>query len=73
MGIFSQSHEMWLSIFALRAFSRALLTVIHTHIHKLMAVAAMQGVDQHRSSLGFSILPKDTSSCEQGNQTSDLL
>ena len=29
-------------------------TVIHTYIHTLMAVAAMQGADQHiRSSLGF--------------------
>ena len=35
-------------------------------IHTLMAVAAMQGADQHiRSSLGFSILPKDTLSCRQ--------
>ena len=32
-----------------------------------MAAAAMQGVDQHiRSSLGFSILPKDTSTCSPG-------
>ena len=32
-----------------------------------MAVAAMQGTNQHiRSSLGFSILPKDTSTCRQG-------
>ena len=30
-----------------------------------MVVAAMQGADQHiRSSLGFSILPKDTSTCD---------
>ena len=38
------------------------LTVIHTFIHMLMVVAAMQGADQQhiRSSLGFSILPKDT-------------
>ena len=37
------------------------LAVIHTYIHRPMAVAAMQGADQHiSSSLGFSILPKDT-------------
>ena len=40
---------------------------IHTYIHTLMAVAAMQGDDQHiRSSLGFSILPKDTLTCRPG-------
>ena len=39
------------------------LTVIHT----LTAMAAMQGADQHiRSSLGFSILPKDTSTRRPG-------
>ena len=43
-------------------FSRCIcpkrLTVIHTNIHTLMAVAATQGAYQHiRSSLGFSILP----------------
>ena len=32
-----------------------------------MVVAAMKGADQHiRSSLGFSILPKDTSTCRPG-------
>ena len=32
-----------------------------------MVVAAMQGADQHgRSSLGFSILPKDTLTCRPG-------
>ena len=32
-----------------------------------MGVAAMQGADQHiRSSLGFSVLPKDTSTCRPG-------
>ena len=32
-----------------------------------MVVAAMQGANQHiRSSLGFSILPKDTSTYRQG-------
>ena len=41
-----------------------------TVIHALMAVAAMQGADQHiRSGLGFSILPEDT---DQENRTSDL-
>ena len=48
-----------------RAFSRRfcpkLLTEIHTYIHTLIVVAAMQGADQHiRISLGFSILLKDT-------------
>ena len=39
------------------------LTVIHT----LMALGAMQGADQHiRSTLWFSILPKDTSTCRAG-------
>ena len=42
-------------------FSRCIcpkwLTVTHTYIHTLMAVAATQGANQHiRSSLGFSIL-----------------
>ena len=54
------------------AFSRCLfpmqLTVIHTYIHTLMVVAAMQGADQQiRSSLEFSILPKDTSTCRPGD------
>ena len=44
------------------AFDQKGLTVIHTYIHTLMSVAAMQSADQHiRSSLGFSILLKDTS------------
>ena len=44
------------------AFNQKGLTVIHTYIHTLMSVAAMQSADQHiRSSLGFSILLKDTS------------
>ena len=48
-----------------RAFSRH--TVIHTCIHTLMVVAAVQGADMHiRSSLGFSILPKDTSTGRPG-------
>ena len=33
---------------------------IRTYIHTLMAVAAVQGARHIRSSLGFSILPKDT-------------
>ena len=37
------------------------------YIHTLMVVAAMQGANQHiRSSLGFSILLKDTSTCRPG-------
>ena len=60
-----------------RAFSRGFcpkrLTVIHTDIHTLMAVAAMQGVDQHiRSSLGDQYLAQGHFA-DQGNQTSDLL
>ena len=36
----------------------------YTYIHTLMAVVAMQGANQHiRSSLGLSILLKDTSTC----------
>ena len=36
----------------------------NSYIHTLMVVTAMQGADQHiRSSLRFSILPKDTWSC----------
>ena len=43
-------------------------------IHTLMEVAAMQGADQHIwSSLEFSILPEDTSTCRPGesNQQND--
>ena len=54
--------------FTFRAFSRCLctkpLTINHTYISTLMAVAAMQGANQHiRSNLGFSILPNDTITC----------
>ena len=39
----------------------------YSYIHKPMAVAATQGADQHiRSSLGVSILPKDTLACRPG-------
>ena len=39
------------------AFCPKWLTVIHTYIHTLMAVAAMQGADQHiRSSFGVQYL-----------------
>ena len=51
----------------LRTFSRCFCPKRFTEIHTLMSVAAMQGAAQHiRSSLGFSILPKDTSPCEPG-------
>ena len=34
--------------------------IIHTNIHTLMAMAAMQGADQHiRSSLGFQYLAQE--------------
>ena len=61
----------------LRAFSECLcpkrLTVIQTYFHTLMVVAAMQGADQHiRSSLGFSILPKDTLACNPGESNQRL-
>ena len=51
--------------FTYRAFIRRFcpkwLSVIHTDIHTLIAVAAMQGAVQHiRSSWGSVILPKDT-------------
>ena len=43
-------------------------TYSNSCIHTLMAVmAAMKGADKHiKSSLGFSILPKDTSTCRLG-------
>ena len=48
----------------IRVFCPKRLTVTHTYIHTLMAVAAMQGADQHvRSSLGLSILGKNTWTC----------
>ena len=54
-----------ISIWALsRCFHPKRLAVIHTDVHTLMMAAAMQGANQHiRSRLGFSILPKDTSTC----------
>ena len=53
-----------------RRFCPKQLTVIHTYIYTLMAVAAVQGADQHiRSSLGFSVLPKDTSTCRPGESS----
>ena len=43
------------------------LTVIHTYIHTLLAVAAMQDTDHHiRSSWGFNILSEDTLTCRSG-------
>ena len=53
-----------------RAFIRHFLskaTYSNSYIHTPMVVAAMQDDDQHiRSSLEFSILPKDTSTCRPG-------
>ena len=50
-----------------RRFSPKWLAVIHTYFHTPIGVAATQGAAQHiRSSLGFSILPKDTSTCRPG-------
>ena len=51
------------------AFCPKRLTVIHLYIHALMAVAAIQGADQHiRNSSGDSILPKDTAWQGESNQ-----
>ena len=64
LAVFKWIEQMCLiCIFTLsRRFCPKQLTVIHTYIHTLMAVAATQSANQHiRSSLGFSILPKDTS------------
>ena len=42
-------------------------TGIHTYIHTLVAMGAVRGAGQHiRSSLRFSILPKDTWTCRPG-------
>ena len=67
---------LWYKTF-FRGFSRHFcpkrLTFVHTYIQTLMAVAVMQGADQHiRSSLGFSILPKGIWHAEQGNWTINL-
>ena len=43
------------------------VTDSYPYIHTLMVVAPMQGANQHiRSSLGYRILPKDTSTCRPG-------
>ena len=48
-------------------------TLIHTYTQTLMVVAAMQCADQYvRSSLGFSILPKDPSTGRDMNKTRTL-
>lgn len=40
------------------------LQLIHIYIYSLRAVPPMQGADQNiKSSLGFNIMPKDTSTC----------
>ena len=50
-----------------RSFCPKRLIDIHTNIHTLMVVAAMQGADQHiRRTLGFSISPKNMSTCRPG-------
>ena len=50
------------------------ITAMYTYIHTVMAVTAVQGDNQRiRSSLGFSILPKDSLTCRpRGNRTSSL-
>ena len=61
----------YIIIFTLsRSFCPKPLTAIHAYIHTLMVVAANQHI---RSSLRFSILPKDTLHSDQGSWTSDLL
>ena len=66
-------HNQWSLTVSLNL---SLTTISLDHVtmsSSLMVVAAMQGVDQRiRSSLGFSILPKDTLTCRLGNWTSDL-
>ena len=52
-----------------RSFGPKPLTVIHTYIHILMAVAANEHI---RSSLGFSIFLKDALHADQGSWTSNL-
>ena len=48
-------------------FLHKVAAVIRTDAHRMMAAAAMPGANQHiRSSLGFNILPKDTSTCRPG-------
>ena len=43
------------------------MTYNNSYIHTLKAEAAIQGADQHiRSSVGFSILLKDTLTCRTG-------
>ena len=54
------------SAFIQGALHSALHSPIHTHIHTPSAAKAMQGINQHiGSNLGFSVLPKDTSTCRQ--------
>ena len=56
-------HPSRQSVCTLSAFGPKQQTLTHT----FMVVAVMQGADQYiRSSLGFSILPKDTSTCRPG-------
>ena len=58
---------LWLDHLHLRTFGPKRLTEFNSYIHTPMAMAAMQGADQHiKSSLGFIILPKPTSTCRPG-------
>ena len=53
-----------------------LLKATHSNsfIHTRTVAAAMQGADQHiTSSFGFSILPKDTSTCRPGESNQQNL
>ena len=55
-----------------RRFCPKWLTVNYTYIHTLMAVAAMQGADQHiRRSWGSVSCPRTLQHADQGNRPSD--
>ena len=59
--------DIAVTMFTIRPFGRHFCMKRLTLTRTLMAVAAMQGANQHiRSSLGFSTLPKDTSTCRPG-------
>ena len=60
--------KLWSAFTFTFSFCPKWLTIIHTYIHTLMVVAALQGPNQHiRSSLGLIILPKDTLSWRPGD------
>ena len=65
--------SFFLQIYIYQTLLSKAVTEIHTYIHTLMAVAAMQGAGQHiRSSVGFRNWPRTLRHADQGNRTSDL-